>query len=73
MKRQDDAIPQPIYDSNLTSEDRDEQRAARVKAAEQRMKKAGVSQPKKKNKVDPSEPLRGPNSQNLMRWTASSS
>ena len=70
--RDDDNVPAPTYDPNLNAQERAELRAARAAAAEQRMKQAGISQPKKKPKPSSSEPLRGPNSQNMMRWTSSS-
>lgn len=62
-------VPKPIVDSNLNDNDRAMIRAERAKAAEERAKKAG-HKPQKKKKVDPSEPLRGPNSVNMMRWTS---
>ena len=44
-------------------------RADRAAAAEARLKKAG-GPPKKPKKTD--TPLRGPNTQNTMRWTSGS-
>ena len=58
----------PILDANLNDEERKELRAQRAAAAEQRLQQKGLKQPKKKKK-DSSKPLRGPNSENLMRWT----
>lgn len=66
---QQESLPKPVVDPHLDDGDREQIRAARAKAAEARAKKAG-HKPQKKKKADPSEPLRGPNSQNMMRWTA---
>jgi hypothetical protein len=63
-----DDTPEPIYDPSLTDEQREKIRADRAAAAEARLKKA-AAKPVKKSKD--SSPLRGPNSQPLMRWTAS--
>mmetsp|Transcript_16904 Transcript_16904/g.23497 ORF Transcript_16904/g.23497 Transcript_16904/m.23497 type:complete len:119 (+) Transcript_16904:231-587(+) len=62
-----DDIPEPVYDDNLTSSDRNRIRAERAAAAEARLKKQG-GKPKKKPKSD--APLTGPNSKPLMTWTA---
>lgn len=59
----------PTYDDNLTDEDKRKIREDRAKAAEARAKAAGSKL--KKKKEDPNKPLRGPNSENTMRWTAS--
>ena len=70
MNRGDaDDAPKPVYDKNLTDEEREKIRADRAAAAEQRLKKQGGKQPKKK-KTNPDAPLVGPNSQPAMRWTA---
>jgi len=69
--RPEDNLPAPTYDPNLNAQERTELRAARAAAAEERMKQSGVPKAKKKPKPSSSEPLRGPNSQNMMRWTAS--
>ncbi|KAI2514096.1 hypothetical protein MHU86_480 [Fragilaria crotonensis] len=62
-----DELPEPIYNPNLTDEDREQQRKARLAAAEARAKAKQPQKPKK-----PSEPLRGPNSQPAMTWTVGS-
>mmetsp|Transcript_324 Transcript_324/g.506 ORF Transcript_324/g.506 Transcript_324/m.506 type:complete len:119 (-) Transcript_324:231-587(-) len=66
--RKDD-VPDPIVDPNLDDDIRDLRRAEAARAAEERAKKLGGTKPKKKPKNQ--EPLRGPNSEPLMRWTAS--
>ncbi|CAB9526909.1 expressed unknown protein [Seminavis robusta] len=63
-----DAVPEPVYDDNLTPEERERQRAARAAAAEKRFKDKGGTKPKKKDTSG--QPLRGPNTQNTMRWNA---
>lgn len=65
MNRQEeeDLIPAPIVDPNLTDDDRQKQRADRLAAVEARMK---AQQPKKPKKS--SEPLRGPNTKPTMTW-----
>lgn len=61
--------PAPVItNTNLNDGDRAELRAQRAAAAEARMKKQGIK-PGKKPKKQTGEPLRGPNSQPLMRWT----
>ena len=68
MKRQDDDIPDPVYDFNLSDEQRAKLRADRAAAAEARLKKqTGGKKPKK---TEAPAPLKGPNSEPLMRWTA---
>ena len=67
MDRHD--IPPPTYNDNLSPEERDQQRRERAAAAEQRAKQmGGGAKPKKKDTSG--QPLRGPNTQNTMRWTA---
>ena len=62
---------QPIYtDANLTDEERAKIRAERLAAVEARMTKQEKQAMKQKKKPTNDEPLRGPNSQNTMRWTA---
>jgi hypothetical protein len=61
--------PKPIIDKNLTGEERVNIRAERAAAAEARAKKNQIGGKKKKSKIDPSAPLRGPNSKNTMNWT----
>jgi hypothetical protein len=63
----DDALPEPIHNPNLTENDREQQRLARLAAAEARAK---AKLPKKPKKA--SEPLRGPNSQPAMTWNVAS-
>ena len=65
----DENLPEIQHDPNITDSQRDRQREERIAAAEARMKKTGVTTPKKK-KQDPNAPLVGPNSQPAMRWTA---
>jgi len=58
--------PQPIVDHSLDEDTRDFRRAEAARAAELR------SQQKKGSKKKPAankEPLKGPNSQPLMKWT----
>lgn len=71
MARDDDeeVIPEPAYNPNLTDEQRAKIRLDRAAAAEARLKKqTGGKKPKKTSAPPP--PLRGPNSQPLMRWNA---
>lgn len=64
-----DDLPAPIVNDNLTPEEREQQRRDRAAAAEKRAKQmGGTTKPKKKDTSG--EPLRGPNTQNTMRWTA---
>ena len=65
----DTDLPAKRVDPSLTQSDRDRQREARLAAAEKRQKASGVST-KKKKPTNPSQPLRGPNSEYHMRWTA---
>lgn len=60
-------VPEPIHNPNLTDDDREQQRLARLAAAEARAK---AKLPKKPKKA--SEPLRGPNSQPAMTWNVAS-
>ena len=53
----------------MTDEEREAIRAERAKAAEVRAKKNQIGGKKKKTKIDPSAPLRGPNSKSTMNWT----
>lgn len=57
-----------MVDPNLSTEERENIRAARAMAAEERLKKMGNTGKKTKKKPSSNEPLRGPNSQPLMRW-----
>lgn len=63
--QRDENIPEPILDPNLTDEQREEARKARLAAVEARLKKQG-GPPKKKPTNN--APLKGPNSEPLMRW-----
>mmetsp|Transcript_21112 Transcript_21112/g.33980 ORF Transcript_21112/g.33980 Transcript_21112/m.33980 type:complete len:122 (-) Transcript_21112:1138-1503(-) len=65
--RKDDDLPTPTRDPNVSNDERERQRQARLAAAEARQKKHGGS-PKKEKKS--TAPLRGPNSEPLMRWQA---
>jgi hypothetical protein len=69
MNREGDALlPEPIHNPNLTDDEREQQRLARLAAAEARAQKA--LQPKKGKKQSSSQqPLRGPNSKPTMAWT----
>ena len=70
MARQDnEEIPKPSYDPDLTDEQRTQIRADRAAAAEARIQKQGGGG-KKKPKKTSAPPLRGPNSEPLMKWTA---
>mmetsp|Transcript_29869 Transcript_29869/g.49278 ORF Transcript_29869/g.49278 Transcript_29869/m.49278 type:complete len:120 (+) Transcript_29869:106-465(+) len=64
-QEEEDLIPEPIHNPNLTDADREKQRADRLAAVEARMK---AKQPKKPKKS--SEPLRGPNTKPTMTWSA---
>lgn len=69
MKRDDEVDHQPIHDPNINDTDRANMRAERAERAEARLKQQ--EPPKKtKKRVNNSTPLKGPNSENLMRWTA---
>lgn len=62
---------QPYTDKLLTDDDRARIREERLAAAEARLSKDAKKEMKtKKKKPSSDEPLRGPNSQNTMRWTA---
>ena len=64
-----DETPAPTFDENLTPKERAKIRADRAAAAEARIKAQGGN-PKPKKKDTSSQPLRGPNTQNTMTWTA---
>ncbi len=62
---------QPYTDKLLTDQDRARIREERLAAAEARLSKDTKKEmTTKKKKPSSDEPLRGPNSQNTMRWTA---
>jgi len=65
----DDAVPARAVDPDLTEDERAKIRADRAAAAEARLKKQG-GPPKKAKTASSDAPLRGPNSQPTMRWTA---
>lgn len=66
-----DINPEPVLvDPSLTDADREKIRADRAAAAEARMKKQGLNPKQKKKPSNSGEPLRGPNSEPLMRWNA---
>ncbi len=69
-KRYTDHSTKPYTDERLTDEEREKIREERLAAAEARMTKQDKLAMKQKNKTTSNEPLRGPNSQNTMRWTA---
>ncbi|KAL7550336.1 hypothetical protein ACHAWF_013583, partial [Thalassiosira exigua] len=60
----------PYADAQLTDEERAKIREERLAAAEGRMTKEEKKALKQKKKPTSDEPLRGPNSQNTMRWNA---
>jgi hypothetical protein len=70
----DDDIPKPRVDPKLTDSDRIRQRDERLAAVEQRMKQnnpqSNNNKQKKKKKDTGAAPLKGPNSEPLMRWNA---
>ena len=71
----ENATPQqqfkPYTDNLLTDDDRARIREERLAAAEGRLsKEAKKEMNTKKKKPSSDEPLRGPNSQNTLRWTA---
>ena len=71
--KDNDDIPKPRVDPTLTDSDRIRQRDERLAAVEQRMKQNNNQQSneqKKKKKQDTGAPLKGPNSEPLMRWNA---
>ena len=59
----------PRIDPKLTDAERETQRTQRLAAAEARLKASQGKTSNKKKSTD-TKPLRGPNSQNTMRWTA---
>ncbi|KAL7493468.1 hypothetical protein ACHAWT_002464 [Skeletonema menzelii] len=62
---------QPYSDKLLTDDDRARIREERLAAVEGRLsKEAKKEMNTKKKKPSSDEPLRGPNSQNTLRWTA---
>jgi hypothetical protein len=61
---------EPFTDIKLSEEERAKIRAERSAAAEARMTKEEKRQMNQKKKETSDEPLRGPNTQNAMRWTA---
>ena len=61
---------EPYTDVKLTDEERAKIREERTAAAEARMTKEEKRNMKQKKRDTSDEPLRGPNSQNAMRWTA---
>jgi hypothetical protein len=69
-KRYNDQPTEPYTDAHLTDEERAKIREERLAAAEARMTKQEKQAMKQKKKTTSGEPLRGPNSQNTMRWTA---
>ena len=62
-------IHEPYTDAKLSDEERAKVREERLAAAEARMTKEEKRQMNQKKKKSDA-PLRGPNSQNTMRWTA---
>ena len=66
--RQDDSLPAPVYDKNLSEEERAKVRADRAAAAEARLKKQVGKTKKKKKEGASNAPLTGPNTEPLMRW-----
>ena len=67
MDRND--VAPPTYNDNISPDEREQQRRERAAAAEKRAKQmGGTAKPKKKDTSG--QPLRGPNTQNTMRWTA---
>jgi hypothetical protein len=64
-----DDVPAPIFDDNLTNDEREKIRAERAAAAEARLQKLGGGTSKRPKKPSNDEPLRGPNSKPLMTWT----
>lgn len=65
-----DETPKPYTDAHLTEEERAMIREERLAAAEGRLTKQERNAMKKKKTTNTDSPLRGPNSQNSMRWTA---
>ena len=64
------AAEKRLTDQPLTDEERAKIRAERLSAVEARMTKQEKQAMKQKKKPTNDDPLRGPNSQNTMRWTA---
>jgi hypothetical protein len=69
-KRYNDQLTEPYTDERLTDDERSKIREERLAAAEARMTKQEKQAMKQKKKTTSDEPLRGPNSQNTMRWSA---
>ncbi len=65
-----DQTPTPYTDATITEEERAKIREQRLAAAEGRLTKEERNAIKKKKTTQNDTPLRGPNSQNTMRWTA---
>lgn len=61
-----DTLPEPLVDPKLDPEIRRLRRTEAARAAEERANKNGGGKPVKKKTNQ--EPLRGPNSEPLMRW-----
>lgn len=61
---------EPYTDDRLSDEDRARLREERLAAVEGRLTKEDKKAMKQKKKPKSDEPLRGPNSQSTMRWTA---
>ncbi len=71
QQQQQSSSYEPYTDERLTDEERAKIREERLAAAEGRLTKDQKKQMKtKKKKPDSEEPLRGPNTQNNLRWTA---
>lgn len=66
-----DEPAEPYVDDQLTDEERANIREERLAAVEGRLTKQEKKAMKTKKKSTSDEPLRGPNSQNTMRWNAS--
>ena len=62
--------PKPYTDVHLTEYEREKIREERLAAAEGRLTKQERNAMKQKKTSNSDSPLRGPNSQNTMRWTA---
>lgn len=69
-KRYTDQPHETYTDANLTDEKREKARKERLDAVSARMTKQEKQAMRQKKKPTSDEPLRGPNSQNTMRWTA---
>jgi hypothetical protein len=68
-ERRAEPIHEPYTDATLTDEERAKLRDERLAAAEARMTKEEKRQMNQKKKKSDA-PLKGPNSENAMRWTA---